>query len=45
MLIGLTRDLKVGDEISLTLTFKSGLTLSLTVPVEEGMPGMEGMNH
>lgn len=45
MLIGLTRDLNIGDEISLTLTFKSGLTLTLTVPVEEGMPGMEGMNH
>jgi copper(I)-binding protein len=40
MLIGLTRDLNVGDEISLTLTFKSGFTLTLTVPVEEGMPAM-----
>ncbi|MFZ5877908.1 MAG: copper chaperone PCu(A)C [Chloroflexota bacterium] len=45
MLIGLTRDLNVGDEISLILTFKSGLTLTLSVPVEEGMPAMEGMNH
>jgi len=41
MLIGLTRDLKAGDEISLTLKFKNRADLTLTVPVKdaEGMGG------
>ena len=41
MLIGLTQDLKAGDEISLTLKFKNRADLTLTVPVKdaEGMGG------
>jgi copper(I)-binding protein len=41
MLIGLTRDLKAGDEITLTLKFKNRADLTLTVPVKdaEGMGG------
>jgi copper(I)-binding protein len=41
MLIGLTRDLKAGDEITLTLKFKNHADLTLTVPVKdaEGMGG------
>ncbi|MCA1900007.1 MAG: copper chaperone PCu(A)C [Chloroflexi bacterium] len=41
MLIGLTRDLKAGDEITLTLKFKNRADLTLTVPVKdaEGMSG------
>ncbi len=46
MLIGLTRDLKAGDEISLTLKFKNRADLSLTIPVKDaqgmGGGGMEG---
>jgi len=46
MLIGLTRDLKAGDEISLTLKFKNHTDLTLKVPVmdAEGMggSGMDG---
>ncbi len=46
MLIGLTRDLKAGDEITLTLKFKNRADLTLTVPVKdaEGMggSGMDG---
>lgn len=45
MLVGLTRDLKVGDQFDVTLTFKSGLTLKVTVPVMESMDDshMDGM--
>ena len=45
MLVGLTRDLKVGDQFDVTLTFKSGLTLKVTVPVMESMDNshMDGM--
>lgn len=45
MLEGLTRDLKVGDQFDVTLTFKSGLTLKVTVPVMENMDDthMDGM--
>jgi len=45
MLFGLKRDLKVGDQFDVTLTFKSGLTLKVTVPVMENMDGahMDGM--
>lgn len=41
MLIGLTRDLKSGDEISLTLKFKNRADITLTVLVKdaEGMGG------
>jgi len=41
MLIGLTRDLKAGDEISLTLKFKNRADITLTIPVKdaEGMGG------
>ena len=35
MLIGLTRDLKTGDTISLTLHFKEAGNITLEVPVEE----------
>ena len=46
MLIGLTRDLKTGDEISLTLKFKNRADITLTIPVmdAEGMggSGMDG---
>ncbi len=49
MLIGLTRDLKAGDEISLTLKFKNRADLILTVPVKDaesmGGGGMDGHNH
>jgi copper(I)-binding protein len=45
MLVNLTRDLKVGDQFDITLTFKSGLTLKVTVPVMENMDDthMDGM--
>ncbi len=35
MLIGLRRDLKIGDTFSLTLTFKRGGEITLTVTVKE----------
>jgi hypothetical protein len=34
MLINLKKDLKVGDVVKLTLTFKSGTTIALDVPVK-----------
>lgn len=40
MLVGLTRDLKAGDQFQLTLHFKSHADIVLTVTVQE----MEGMN-
>jgi copper(I)-binding protein len=43
MLVNLKQDLKVGDEIEVTLRFKSGLEMKLTVPVMEGMDSMDGM--
>lgn len=45
MLAGLNRDLKVGDQFDITLTFKSGLILKVTVPVMENMDDthMDGM--
>ncbi|MBI3174195.1 MAG: copper chaperone PCu(A)C [Chloroflexi bacterium] len=45
MLFGLNRDLKVGDQFDITLTFKSGLILKVTVPVMENMDDthMDGM--
>ncbi len=46
MLIGLTRDLKAGDEISLTLKFKNREDITLTIPVKDaagmGGSGMDG---
>ena len=46
MLIGLKQDLKVGDEITLTLHFKNHDDITLTVPVLEaenmGGSGMDG---
>lgn len=55
MLIGLTQDLKPGDEVSLTLTFEDGSKRALVAPVrnlqmkmmKQGMGGMEHgkMNH
>jgi copper(I)-binding protein len=46
MLIGLKRDLKAGDEISLTLHFKNHEDLTLNVPVRDaenmGGSGMDG---
>lgn len=41
MLIGLTRDLKAGDQFTLTLHFKTHADIVLTVTVQE----MEGMDH
>ncbi|MBI2331025.1 MAG: copper chaperone PCu(A)C [Chloroflexi bacterium] len=47
MFIGLTKDLAVGDEITLTLHFDGYDDLTLTVPVKDaadmGGSGMEGM--
>lgn len=46
MLIGLTKDLNVGDEITLTLHFKNHEDITLTIPVMEaqdmGGSGMDG---
>jgi periplasmic copper chaperone A len=46
MLVGLTRDLKAGDQITLTLKFKNRADLTLTVPVKDaedmGGSGMDG---
>ena len=46
MLIGLTHDLKAGDQITLTLKFKNRADITLTVPIKdaEGMggSGMDG---
>lgn len=44
MLIGLTRDLKVGEKIQIVLHFKSHADITVEVPVQE-MEGMNGMNH
>lgn len=43
MLISLKQDLKVGDKISVTLHFKSGFELPLSVPILDNMHGMDGM--
>jgi len=47
MLIGLKQDLKAGDEITLTLHFKTHKDITLTVPVQDaenmGGSGMDGM--
>jgi copper(I)-binding protein len=50
MFIGLTKDLAVGDEITLTLHFDGYDDITLTVPVKDaadmggsGMDGMQGM--
>lgn len=50
MFIGLTRDLAVGDEVTLTLHFDGYDDLTLTVPVQDtadmggsGMDGHQGM--
>ena len=40
MVMGLKQDLKTGSNVKLKLTFKSGKTLELTAPVQEG-PGMK----
>ncbi len=36
MVMGLKQDLKIGANVKLKLTFKSGKTLELTAPVQEG---------
>ena len=40
MIMGLKQDLKTGSSVKLKLVFKSGKTLELTAPVQEG-PGMK----
>ena len=40
MVMGLKQDLKTGSSVKLKLVFKSGKTLELTAPVQEG-PGMK----
>ncbi|AXQ94479.1 copper chaperone PCu(A)C [Cereibacter azotoformans] len=50
MLMGLTRPLKEGDEVALTLTFESGARVDLAVPVDltredAGAHQMQGMDH
>lgn len=46
MLIGLKRDLKPGDKVHLTLTFKSGASAKLMVPVRDLKGGhMKHMKH
>lgn len=45
MFVGLKRDLKVGEEIKLTLKFKNHPDLTLTVPVKDaGAMGGSGMD-
>ena len=44
MLIGLKKDIKVGDKIQITLHFKNHADITVEVPVQE-MEGMDGMNH
>jgi len=48
MIIGLVKDLNVGDEITLTLHFENHEDITLTVPVKEaadmGGSGMDGHN-
>lgn len=48
MLINLKKDLKVGDEITVTLHFKNHEDIVLAVPVEDaanrGGSGMDGHN-
>lgn len=48
MFIGLTKDLNVGDEITLTLNFEHAEDITLTIPVmdaaEMGGSGMDGHN-
>lgn len=50
MFVGLTKDLNVGDEVTLTLHFEGYQDVTLTVPVQDaaemggsGMDGMQGM--
>lgn len=47
MLIGLKKDLNVGDEITVTLHFQNSEDITLTIPVKDaadmGGSGMEGM--
>jgi len=45
MLIGLTQDLNIGDEIELTLTYSDGDHASIKVPVKEVMPMGQQMQH
>lgn len=48
MLIGLMKDLNVGDEITLTLHFQNHEDITLTIPVKDaadmGGSGMDGQN-
>lgn len=48
MLIGLVKDLNVGDEITLTLHFQNHEDITLTIPVKDaadmGGSGMDGQN-
>jgi hypothetical protein len=44
MLIGLTRDLKAGDSLTLTLGFDDGSEQSLTLPVKQIMAGHGAMS-
>lgn len=48
MLIGLVKDLNVGDEIALTLHFQNHEDITLTIPVKDaadmGGSGMDGQN-
>ncbi len=50
MLMGLTKPLKEGDEIALTLTFESGKVLEVAAPVDTSREApmgdhMKGMTH
>jgi periplasmic copper chaperone A len=45
MLVGLNRELQVGDEIHITLHFKNHEDLQVTVPVQEMAPGSEMGDH
>jgi len=44
MLIGLTKDLKPGDSVALTLSFDDGSEQSLTLPVKKIMAGHGAMH-
>ncbi|MGE5147680.1 MAG: copper chaperone PCu(A)C [Candidatus Eiseniibacteriota bacterium] len=45
MLLGLKAPLKVGDSITVTLTFEKAGKVDVTVPVQRSAGGAEGMGH
>lgn len=45
MLVGLTKALKTGDRVPMTLVFADGARRNIDFPVRDGLGGMPGMDH